>query len=202
MKRAETIAELCAGAGVGIVIGVIMGLSASPVVGTVLGSVSAGLLALLGFKSGTLNALGAFRVAAFGLACVTGIFVGIAVRTHSWLSPNLEEEVSRWKAAGFTPQQAQQLVLFERTGILQKDWNISEKSAGSAATELSVLFAAKSADDCGYLTSDRYPEVTAQLEAFMQKGGEFAKMAQVVRQLPQAAQQQILDSSLAMRCAK
>lgn len=200
MKRAEAIAELCAGAGVGIVVGIIMGLSASPVVGTVLGSISAGLLALLGFKTGTFNALSSFRVAAFGLACVSGIFAGIAVRTHSWLSPDLQKEVSRWTAAGFTSQQAQQLVLFERTGVLQKDWISTEKSVGS--TSLSVLFATKSADDCGYFTSARYPEIGAQLDAFAQKGGEFAKMARIVRQLPEAAQRQVLDTSLELRCGK
>ena len=137
MSRIEVVIALGAGVGVGAVVGIIMGLSASPVVGTVLGALSAGLLVLLGLNNRPSDALSSLRVAAFGIACMAAILLGIAVRTHSWLSPNVHEEVARWTSAGFSPQQAQQLVLFERTGILQKDWSTTTKSAASSS-ELSV----------------------------------------------------------------
>jgi len=201
VNKTELAGAVCAGSGIGMVVGLIMGLAASPVVGTVLGALSAGLLALLGLAKDKLNVTDSFRVAAFGISCVIAILLGITIRTHSWLSPDPSKEIERWTAAKFTAEQARQVVLYERAGILQKDWNVSAK-AQTGALSSSFLFATPGADDCGYLSSERYPQVSEQLGAFTQKGGEFAKMAQVVQQLPEASKRTVLDAALALRCGK
>jgi hypothetical protein len=197
----EARSGLLAGSGVGLLLGIIMGLSVSPVVGTVLGALSAGLLALLGIQKGTATNASSLRIAAFGFACVIGLLSGITIRTHSWISPSPEQELARWKAAHFTEDQARQLVLFEQTGVAQKEWTFATQHVvgGSAA---SYLFDSRSSDDCGYLTSTRFPDVSVQLQQFMDKQGAFKDFAIVVQRLPPANQREVLDAALALRCQK
>ncbi len=182
MNKAGVVSALGAGAGVGLVIGIVMGLSNSPVVGIILGSLSAGLLALLGLSGGKDDIASSARIASFGFTCVVGIILGIAMRTHSWLSPTPSEELARWTAVRFSDDEARRLVLFERIGILPKEWSLVAQQPNTPLS--SFLFASTSSDDCGYLTSVRYPQVADQIKKFVDKGGEFAKFGVIVQQLP------------------
>jgi hypothetical protein len=197
----EARGALSAGAAVGLLLGLVMGLSISPVVGVVLGALSAGLLALLGFQKEPASTASSWRIAAFGFSCVLGLLFGITTRTHWWITPSPEQELARWKGANFTDDQARQLVLYNQTGIAQKDWTfVTQHPAGGAGAP--VLFASDSSDDCGYLTSTRFPDVSVQLQQFINKQGAYKDIAAVVKRLPETNQRELLDAALALRCQK
>ena len=197
----EAKSGLFAGAGVGLLLGIIMGLSVSSVVGTVLGSLSAGLLALLGFQKDSATKASSFRIAAFGFSCVMGLLLGITIRTNSWFAPSPEQQLARWETAHFTAEQARQLVLYEQTGIAQKDWTFATQRPGGGASA-PYLFASGSSDDCGYLASTRFPDVSVQLQQFIAKQGAYRDLAGIVQRLPEANQREVLDAALALRCQK
>ncbi|MGO8719854.1 MAG: hypothetical protein ACLQMO_11640, partial [Acidobacteriaceae bacterium] len=92
MNKLHWILEFAAGAAIGLLVGLIAGLSISPVTQTVLGSLSAGLLILLGLKQSkesTQEAAHTIRILGFGLSCSIALILGVFLRTHSTLSPDL-----------------------------------------------------------------------------------------------------------------
>ena len=113
--------EFTAGAAIGLLVGFIAGLSISPVVATILGTLSTGLLILLGFKEprdGMASTAHSIRVLGFGLSCLVALITGILFRTHAVLSPPLAEQKSRLTAVNvFTPPEVEQILLLTNYGL-------------------------------------------------------------------------------------
>jgi hypothetical protein len=121
MNKTQWVPEFAAGAAIGLLVGLIAGLSISPVTQMVLGSLSAGLLVLLGLKKEndpSQARIHALRVLGFGLVCATSLVAGIFVRTHFTLSPDLASQKQRLTDAKvFTPDQITQILLLTNFGI-------------------------------------------------------------------------------------
>jgi hypothetical protein len=93
--------QLFAGVGLGLLVGVLVGLSSSPVVSVVLGALAAGMVTLLGFARSSKDGDSSYaegsviRLGGFGVACAAAVLLGVAIRTHSWLSPSIANQVPR-----------------------------------------------------------------------------------------------------------
>src|SRR5580658_8293616 len=116
--------NLCAGIGVNALVGLVMGLSTSPVTSTILGSLSAGLLVLLGLTSprdGGGPSQQSVSVAAFGFSCAVLLTVGVYLRAHNVLAPSLDDQDSRLRSTFPDASQRRRILLFENYGLLAQN---------------------------------------------------------------------------------
>jgi hypothetical protein len=102
-------------------LGLIVGLSISGVVGTVVAGLVATVATFLGLHGGLARLPPATprRVLSFSIAAALAILIGIGLRTHDLLSPNLQSRLKSWENVGFDGQTARELVAFERLGIVR-----------------------------------------------------------------------------------
>jgi hypothetical protein len=117
----EGLAQIFAGAGMGLLLGLVVGLSASPVVKTILATLAALLGAFLGLQGGGASegegttkrgpaGGAALRAGAFGLCCALGIVAGVGLRANGSLGPTVGARVAELKAAGYPEREALDLV--------------------------------------------------------------------------------------------
>jgi len=207
-NRSRVVAEILAGSGIGGIIGLVIGLSASPVVSTILGSISVTLLGLLSFRdrekasdpsSDMATGGGTWRIAGFGFACVFTILGGLLIRTHDLLSPRVDVQVKNWESAGFEATDARKVLLYTRLGVVPKEWLIEEKRQ-LASVGASVLFAGPSVGDCQDLAENQFKNMTEWLRAFRLKGNAFKQLADSVEALPSEKQMPVLRAVMNIAC--
>jgi hypothetical protein len=111
--------EFLAGGAVGSIVGLIAGLSVSPVTSTILGSLSTGLLVLLGFKASKddSDSNNSLRVFGFGLVCSICLLIGIYIRTNGVLSPSLKTQDNTLANVFPDPILRQQILLLANFGM-------------------------------------------------------------------------------------
>lgn len=195
-KVTRASATIFAGIGIGLLTGILLGMSVSNVVGTVIAGLTALLAAFLGLneKAGKATTeaetgeskypeLGSssLRIGSFGLACVTGIVLGVYVRTHDSLSPSLEERYESWKKIGFTDKEARELIASERIKAYADKPEKEAASANKPAPEHSVLFASLG-ENCNDLNPEKYTSVTETLQAWNLQGGKWAQFAKLIHE--------------------
>lgn len=125
-ERSDILGDIVSGLGLGALLGVLVGMSVSPVVSTVVSALVALLAVFLGLEHGGRASgqavrairLNAVRIGSFGLATVLGILLGVFLRSSFLFQLTLEDHMNRWN--GFPSTVAQQLVIFERTGLRPK----------------------------------------------------------------------------------
>lgn len=121
-----TFADLFAGAGLGLLLGTILGLSVTPVVSAVVGGITAILAVFLGLDGSNADPdaslrrirLNGVRIGSFGFATVLGVLLGLFLRNGFLFDASLEDHMNRWQ--GFPDTVAQQMVIYERTGLSPK----------------------------------------------------------------------------------
>jgi hypothetical protein len=186
--------EVFAGSGLGLLVGYLLGLSVSQVVGGVVAALSALLGAFLGLQPGAASADAApqargraARTGAFGLFCVIGITLGLAVRSGSLLAPSVKADVQDWVTAGYAPAEAQAYVAFARLGLQPKGAELASGAAGEAAVNAhtNTLFAAATRSACNDV--DGLATIDDKLAALRAHGGSFAALAQAIAQAPDRA---------------
>lgn len=158
--------------GIGLLVGILLGLSSAPVVGLVVGSITALLASLLGLKLPARDSAAAatddqlpqamvqmligVRAGTFGFACVVGIFAGIYMRTHDLLSPparGLEARYAELLAVGFDPGEARNL-------LISPPATSGHGGEGKLDTRQTVLFSID-AENCSQLSEDRFASLSA-----------------------------------------
>lgn len=124
-------ATIFSGIGLGLLLGLIMGLSVSETVKIVMGALTAVLGAFLGFDRRSFSGISseefqkenqnahftALRAGWFGFAVIAGILFGMWIRTHEVFSFSLEKSIKQWTDAGYEPDYARKLVVFQRLAI-------------------------------------------------------------------------------------
>ena len=196
--------QLFASLGIGLLIGLLVGLSASPVVGMLVGAVTALLASLLGIKLPEKNGeqeslpqqqqrtlLTGLRAGMFGVACIAGLFTGMLIRTHNWLSPpapTLLDYKMELLAAGLSEPDVNQLVK-QRAGV-----PASSAAAKPAPTaQDSVLFGV-SAELCEKLPPRRF--ATLQAAADYYRNVEQTKLAELTETLIRGTESEAQQRSL------
>lgn len=109
-----------AGSGLGALVGLLLGMSASPVVAAVLGAAvpfAVGFATWFSTKrapnnTNTASTMSLYSVVVGGFAWAAVLFtgLGVAIRTHGWLSPSPAALVEQWKKAGFSDYEARAMV--------------------------------------------------------------------------------------------
>ncbi|BBB31039.1 hypothetical protein [Neptunomonas japonica] len=172
--------QIFSSVGIGSLIGILLGLSSSPVVGLVVGSITALLASLIGLKTPATDddsasqvltssqlKLAGIRTGSFGLACVLGIVVGIYMRTHNVLSPvepTLEIQFNELTQIGFSPKEARDLLVITRFGN-NSTAQEGEGSATMQSLEKTVLFATDSTL-CAKIAVDRFESFAALMSFY------------------------------------
>jgi len=180
MEKSMIGSQVFASVGIGSLIGILLGLSSSPVVGLVVGSITAILTSLIGLKTsasddesksqlltGNQLKLAGIRTGSFGFACVVGICVGIFMRTHNVLSPtapSLQAQIAELTQIGLSTEAATKLVLNQK----YNKKNASQAQADSATSNLltkTVLFTSNS-ELCEKIEVDRFASFNALMSFY------------------------------------
>ena len=197
--------EILSGAGLGLLVGLLLGLAVSEVVGGVVASLAALLGAYLGLRSGgdatdaNLSAARASRTIGFGLLCVAGILLGVAIRANNWLAPTPDQMIERWTAAGYPPKQARELVAYERLGIAADNWNVI-RGPGAAAQATSALFGTESLNACSELDPDRYTDGVEWENALRLAGGYWQGLTEAIAELPSGVRVEAMRAAWHLAC--
>ncbi|GAB0114611.1 hypothetical protein [Acidisoma sp. C75] len=131
-------AEAFSGMGLGVLVGLLLGLSSTSLVGEVMAALMAGLAAFLGLaKAGGPDR--AMRIGFFGFACALGGVGGLALRASDVLAPDIKAQVQRWTDAGYSAEDAQSLVAYERLGVRP-----AGRQVGPAPTPVNAFYATQS----------------------------------------------------------
>ncbi len=218
-KPRGLVVDVFSGSGLGLLLGVIVGLSVTPVVSVVVGAIAALLAVFLGLESGDDSQASALskvrlngvRIGSFGLATVLGLMLGLFVRGSHLFDEPIDEHLARWK--GFPTEVAQQMVVFERTGIVPKTLAFTEgappvevaldEQAGLARSNV-LVSALQDRDLCDELDPGKWgnapDRILRQYDALDEQ--LFTDIAERIRQLPDdAARLSMLSAVNQLLCA-
>ncbi|MEM7523930.1 MAG: hypothetical protein AAF360_09285 [Pseudomonadota bacterium] len=170
--------EALVGASIGALVGLLIGLSVSETVGAVVAALLGLLGAVLGVgqvSAGPLRAGEPGRIAGFGIACAAMVAAGVYIRAHDALSPDIETQMNGWTAIGVPPEDARDLVIYQRLGLTPEGRAAGERPAPSAAA--SVLFSGEDGDACQRLDNPVYEDADILRDAMRAEGGAWAALA-------------------------
>jgi hypothetical protein len=204
--------QILPGASIGFLVGLLVGLSTSQVVGSILAGLTALLAAFFGLSGSsqlsksdefkqTDYAGQAARIASFGIICAAAVIFGIYLRTHNLLGSSPSELVKQWEAVGLSTEQARNVAIYQQVGILPQGLSADDKGrlAGAMAT---VLFGAASTSDCEPLSAARKTDPVDRLRAFRNTGGEWEKVADTIEGLTTDKQSRIMEATWQLVCKK
>lgn len=134
-STSEKVAAIFNGLGVGILLGLLLGLAVSPVVSGIIGTLSSLLAVLLGLNEKFLSPIKSFRVGAFGFSSVVGILLGMYIRTHNLLSPDLHVLKQQYLELGYTDEEALDFISFQEFGLVPDHWSFG----GASVVEETVI---------------------------------------------------------------
>ncbi len=178
------------GSGIGLLVGVLLGTTVEPVVSVIIGALASGLAVLLGLNDEHFGNAKAIRIGSFGIACIVGAYAGIYVRAHELLSPvqpTMAEQKADYIKLGFSEREALDFIAFERLGIKNPAWEVSEAAEAAAEQrrkgKTSQLFGAKvNLDKCGELESTNVGmSLRDAVGNYVIAGGVWKSLAESVR---------------------
>jgi hypothetical protein len=204
--------QLLAGTALGLLLGLLVGLSSSPVVATVIGALTGGMLLFLGFTSrghsdsnspSSLEAAG-WRLTGFGLACTAALIVGLVVRTQNLLTPPIKKQVSELTDAGFTADEAHGWVAYRNIGVLMRARPNTpmDKDKRAAGTASSYLFGTPGTDSCDLFNPDKYSNQSEHLIALRNAGGRYAAFADTIAGLDEKSRTVIFAATKHLFCTE
>jgi hypothetical protein len=195
LVRSIKIATIFSGLGMGLLLGIIMGLSASEVVQTIFGVLTALLGAFLGFDRRSFSGMEAeeyekekynalytgLRAGSFGVAVVVGILSGMYIRTQEVLTMSVEERVKQWTDADFEPEYARKLVAYQMLSIDPRTGETGPLTEVQRITQGALFNAAQRASLCGTIdpgnwNGDWQKAKTAMLDLDMDPVTELVKV--------------------------
>ena len=123
LPQTRPVADIFAGAGMGLLLGTVVGLTTTPVVAGIVGALTSLLAVFLGLDGsgsaeGRAIRINALRIGSLGLAAVAGFGLGLYIRINNPLAEPPGVQMARWSEAfPDDPTLAKQMMVFERTGI-------------------------------------------------------------------------------------
>lgn len=183
--------QLLVGSATGLLLGVLLGLSAAPVVAAFIGGLTALLMALFSAKQNSEGSIYPYVVFAFALCSIGGVTLGIATRTHSWLSPDLRDSRDVWLDLGYSKEQARDLATYEHLGLLliaegqhQHFSKIGEPSTGSILHSQNASQSSDEPDDeiagCKQLRSAVYSDLSSARSGMQAAGRMWNALVKVM----------------------
>ncbi|MBI1178965.1 MAG: hypothetical protein GC201_00300 [Alphaproteobacteria bacterium] len=195
--------NLLAGIALGLLVGLLLGLSASPVVASTVASLLAVVVTFFGF-GGSVGPVAveasASRVVGFSLAMAFAVVGGILLRAHGTLSPSVSDRVAEWTQAGYPPERARDLAIFQILGIAPA--GSAAPASGTPTAGSGLLFAEEGAGDCGALTADRFSSPQDRLRAMINTGGVWAALKSLKAPDDPERLGPMLDAAWLVACGK
>jgi len=194
------VVEAVGGAALGSLVGLLLGLSATSVVGGMITSLAAVMVAFLGLNSSakTLKSRSGLRTASFSLFCAGALIAGLEARSHNWFGITPSEQVRAWEAAGFGKQEARDLAVFGQLGIVPAGRVAQDPPK---ASPLSGFLFGTPAADCDALAKERFGSAVNRLDGFLHAGDRWSQVARAARGLPDERAAEILEAAYALACA-
>lgn len=183
--------QVLVGSATGLLLGTSLGLSAAPVVAAFIGGLTALLMTIFTVRQKGESPVLPYIVCSFAIWCVGGVALGIATRTHSWLSPDLADRKAVWFELGYSEERARDLAAYERLGLLlvtdgqQEHFaKIGERSEGSVLHSQEIRRASAGDDmapsGCGLLRAAVYNDLSAARGGLQAAGGIWKEIVKFV----------------------
>jgi hypothetical protein len=200
-----------AGGGLGLCVGVLIGMTTTPVVGTVIGALTALFATIFGDQIGRSTGAGAApdpagfaRIGAFGALCTVGALVGVSIRAHNVLGETPAVQVAGLEAAGFSKPIALQLYMYRTFGLVQTD-DLHVRPATNAPPPVNVnqssLSAGPAASECRQYAPTEYHNDPANISSAWRKaGGAWAAVADAVQGAPADKQLAMAHAAWSLAC--
>lgn len=176
-------------------------MSNSPVVAIIVTSLAAVLASFFGLSASSDQGARVLRIAFFGLACPVAVFLGVGVRSHSWLAPSIQEQVTAWTKAGYTAEQARSFVVFRQLGLIPG----GQKTSEVPKSYLGLFSASSQSDDpiaaeCGHFSASRFSNSDERLRAMQNAGGAWKSLADSVLAANAPPREGIVESAYQLVC--
>jgi hypothetical protein len=210
------LADACAGAALGALTGLVIGLSITQIVGQVLTAVLALVGAFFGLAkspTGSGDAAPAavpkesaprtdrpWRLAAFGLLCAVGLLVGIWLRTQDVLAEPIGHQIARLTTAGFSPEEARALVVYQRFGIAPSEARLV--SPERLVRMPTALFGSEGRERCAQLAERRYGDALERQAAYARAGGDWKVIAEAAGSLTAEQRALLLQAAWKLACGE
>ncbi|TIX87691.1 hypothetical protein [Rhizobium sp. P44RR-XXIV] len=197
------IADVVTGLVLGALTGIIVGLTTASVVVTVLSSVLAIATAFVGLAGDTkLTAVTVnhARVASFAVAMIFTLLGGMWIRTHDLLSPNPKEIYDQLVTANVKPDDAADLVVFAKFGLLPKDKSAANSDPANVTKRIQSSLFADTPRWCDDFRRRQGQPVDDQIEWLAGQGGTYAELAARIKKLPDDRRTEVVHSSLFYIC--
>jgi hypothetical protein len=197
---------IAAATGIGALLGMLVGMSTAPVVANLVATFTAAAVAFLGLRGSATAPVAApgapapaaapassntlhIRIAAFAIAAIAGILVGVYIRAHDLFSPTAAQRVRAWQEAGVPRRDAVKLLMF-REGIVPEGWKVDPKHAPTTQS-LSVLYSA-TVEEWEEADPKRWGnKPDKSVENWTARGGQWKALAETVKtHVPSDQQQQ------------
>jgi hypothetical protein len=199
MKIGHALDDLLAGVGLGLLTGILLGLSTTSVVGSIIAALSALLAGFFGLgATPSVRSTGdSVRAAAFGFACTIALVVALVVRTHDLASPSIAAQVGQFTDAHYTESEARALVAFRLFGVVPTGMSIAEAPKSPSS---SILFGHVSATECSTLTSTRFANTEARIDAMRNAGGKWKDLANAVSAVEPNEREALVTAAYSLAC--
>jgi hypothetical protein len=214
MSTRRVMGHAFAGGGLGLCVGVLVGMTTSPVVGTVIGALTALFATIFGGQltlspqpgQPTMDPTGFARIGAFGAMCTVGVLLGVTIRAHNLLGETPAAEVKALEEAGYSKPVALQLVMYRTFGLVMSDAEHVHASKEGAAPppnlNQSSLSAGPAAGECRqYATSQYGDDPLAIVTSWRKAGGDWANMASAIAAVPPDKQFALAKAAWSLACA-
>jgi hypothetical protein len=206
-----------AGGALGLLFGLSMGLSASPIVSTILGALVGVVTVFLSLKTGDESKSSVakgpepeggktgpdpevekkllYRLTAFAVAAIVGIFGGLIIRANNLLSTaTARQEYRDFLAIGFSESEARSIV---RTRLEKESVKAEDQKV-----KWSALFTGQATNLCGELDPDQFQTATDVISKYKISGEPWASAAeQVSSKVKPADQKKALKAFHTFFCA-
>lgn len=187
--------NVIAGVTLGALTGLLLGLSASPVVGTVLGALITGVLVFLSLNesaatSAPLDNAKLVRLSAFSCAAIAALLLGVAARSSSWLGPSeIQHRYSELLEIGLSPEKAQAALIQSAVSPSPETERVRSSAIWSGTSK-----------ECDELKPDRFEDASSLINAYEAAGEPWQDMARGVMELPAGHQIRIITLMYKSRC--
>ena len=214
MANSRVLGHAFAGGGLGLCVGVLVGMTTSPIVGTVIGALTALFATIFGGQltlspqpdQPTTDPSGFARIGAFGAMCTVGVLLGVAIRAHNLLGEKPADEVQALEQAGYSRPVALQLVMYRDFGLMIGEGDrvrpSKENAAPPANLNQSSLSAGPAAGECRqYATSQYGDDPAAILTSWRKAGGDWTNIANAIADVPPDRQLALAKAAWSLACA-
>ena len=199
MDSSDKIVDFAAGITLGGLTGLLVGLTTTSVTATILSSIVAIATAFIGLAgepkliAGTVTQL---RIIGFAAAMIAALLAGIWMRTHNVLSPTPKQIFDQLLQAGLTKEQATQLVVFSRFGLMPEGATpASETAVADAAKRDNTTLFFRAPAWCDDFLQRRTQPANDQIAWLAQQGGEYEEMAARLNRLPEDRKPAVLKAA-------